>query len=68
MAKKKTYNGFWSHFDTELYSKILDAKNDVLQIRVNKDVKKKFAKNCVDKGGVTNVLTAFINKVNKMEK
>ena len=66
--KQKIYNEFWDNFNTKLYENILEEKNEVLQIRINKYVKNEFKKNCVNKGGVTNVLTVFIKEVNRLEK
>ena len=53
----KNYNKFWDKFDTMLYEEILRDRKDVLQIRINKDVKDKFKNNCNSKGGMGKVLT-----------
>jgi len=60
----KNYNKFWDKFDTILYEEILRDRKDVLQIRINKDVKDKFKSNCNSKGGMGKVLNVFINEFN----
>jgi len=68
MKKSKKYNDFWDNFNTKLYENVLETRKDVLQIRINKDVKNEFKKNCKDKGGMANVLNVFINQANEASK
>lgn len=54
---------FWDNLNDDLYEKISDGR---IEIRISKKVKKEFKSNCDNKGGMTKVLTAFINQVNRI--
>jgi len=66
---KQISKSFWDKFDNELYKEIVEGRrDDVLQIRIKSDKKVEFKDNVEFKGGMTNVLNAFIDELNRREK
>ena len=62
----KVYTDFWDRFNIKLYQEVVNDRKGRIDIRLEKEAKDKFEKNCENKGGMTKVLTTFINQVNRI--
>jgi len=62
----KTYTEFWDKFNIKLYQEVVEDRGGRIDIRLEKKARDLFEKNCQNKGGMTKVLTTFINQVNRI--
>ena len=65
---KKGYKDFWDRFNTNLYKEVVEKKDAFIKVRLGKEAKNTFKKSAALKGGMSKVITVFINEYNENNK